>query len=148
MDNQRYGIRASGYYATYNGHEYFAYNIGDRVRLLSDEDPLPDDFKPSAKTWVKGEAIVGIDRIQHSSKVQTVGNWRGQHFQIGIIIGAVAYVTYLGKDFDTVCRMPGMERPDKYEVIGEIPVAELADVEEHVTELPMSNNDQPESSQP
>ena len=60
----------------------------------------------------------------------------GDHFQVGLIIGNVANVSYLGTDFDVVCHMPGMERPDKYEVIGEIPVSELTDVRESWWKFP------------
>jgi hypothetical protein len=137
MDNQKFGIRASGDYATYDGIVYFAHHIGGRVRLLSDDDPLPPGFQNSKKTWVRGEKIVDIGNVQRLAKVHTTCRWRGHNFQVGIILGEIAYVTYLGTDFDEVWRLPGMERPDKFEVIGEIPVTELTDVQEHVEEVPL-----------
>lgn len=135
MDNQRYGIRATGDYATFRGRDYFAHDMGDRVRLLSDDTPLPPGFQESRKNWIRGENIVDIGSIERLQRVQTTSTWRGYPFQVGIIIGDVAYVTYLGKDFDQVCQLPGMERPDKFEVIGEIPVAELTKPEEHVQDV-------------
>jgi hypothetical protein len=132
MDNQRHGLRASGDYATYEGREYFAHSFGDRVRLLADDDPLPPDFTASTKSWVRGEAIVQRTDVERLDKIRTVARWCGYRFEVGIIIDDTANVTYLGTRFDEVSGMPGMHRPDKYEVIGEIPVAELTDVEEHV----------------
>lgn len=69
--------------------------------------------------------------------VRSTCSWRGHEFEIGIIIGDSANVTYLGGKFDEVCRLPGMSRPDKYEVIGEIPVAELTNVVEQIDEVPL-----------
>jgi hypothetical protein len=139
MDNERHGIRASGNYATYQGRVYFGNRIRDRVRLLSDENPPPPGFQTSAKSWVTAEALVDIADIQHLDKVQTVCVWRGHRFEVGIIVGDTAYVYYLGNNFDEVCQLPGMERPDKFEVVGEIPVSELIEVEEHVVEVPLGH---------
>lgn len=139
MDNQRHGIRATGDYATFNGQEYFARDMGDRVRLLSDESPLPPGFQESRKSWVRGEVIVEIERIERLHKVTTTCAWRGHPFEVGIILGDIAYVTYLGKAVDQVCRLPGMERPDKFEVIGEIPVAELTELHEEVQDVDLAN---------
>lgn len=139
MDNQRHGIRATGDYATFKGREYFARDMGDRVRLLSDDTPLPPSFQESRKSWVRGEFIVDIGSIQRLQKVKSTCTWRGHPFEIGIIMGDVAYVTYLGKAVDQVCRLPGMERPDKFEVIGEIPVAELIELEEHVQDIDLAS---------
>jgi hypothetical protein len=144
MDNQRHGIRASGDYAMYNGCEYFAYDIGDRVRLHSDHDPLPPGFAVSSKDWIRGEKVVPLSDVQQLTRVQTTCAWRGHHFAIGIIVGDSANVTYLGKDFDEVSSIPGIRRPDKFEVRGRAPVSELAEVEEHVAEVQLrgqSNND-------
>lgn len=141
MDNERHGVRASGVYATYDGHVYLAHRLRDRIRLLSDDDPLPPDFQISKKSWVRGEAIVDMGAIQGLKRVQTTCAWHGHRFEVGIIVGDTAYVTYLGKDFDEVSRLPGMERPDKFEVVGELPVSELTDVAEQVEELPLG--DQP-----
>ena len=137
MDNERHGIRASGVYATYNGSQYFSHDIGTRVRLLSDDDPAPPEFTASTKYWAKAEAIVDKPQLQRLDRVQTRGEWRGHPFEIGVIVGDTAYVTYLGTDLDVVCRLPGMERPDRYEVIGEVPVDELTEVQESVVEVPL-----------
>jgi hypothetical protein len=139
MDNQRHGIRATGDYATFGGREYFARDMGDRVRLLSDDDPLPPGFRQSRKSWVRGEVIVEIGSIERLQKVKSTCTWRGHPFEVGIIMGDVAYVTYLGKAVDQVCRLPGMERPDKFEVIGEIPVMELTEIEEDVQDVNLAN---------
>ncbi|WKG03652.1 hypothetical protein [Mycolicibacterium sp. HK-90] len=139
MDNERHGLRASGDYATYDGNEYFAHDLRDRVRLLTDADPLPAGFRVSGKSWVLGENIVSKSRVERLVKVETTCDWRGHRFRVGIILGDVAYVTYLGNDFDTVCRLPGMERPDKYEVIGEVPVSELTQMEVRVEEVSLSD---------
>lgn len=135
MDNQRHGIRASGDYAIYRGDEYFAYDIGGRVRLHSDHDPLPPDFKLSSKDWIRGEKIVPSSDVQRLFRVQTTCRWRGHPFAVGIILGDCANVTYLGTNFDEVGHLPGMRRPDKYEVRGRAPVSELTDVEEHISEV-------------
>jgi hypothetical protein len=130
MDNERHGIRASGVYATYNGSEYLAQDMRDRVRLLSDDDPLPAGFEISAKSWVRGEAIVPRASVERLRKMRTTCVWRGFRFEVGIIVGDMADVTYLGTDFDDASDLPGMQRPDKYEVGGTIAVSELAEVEE------------------
>ncbi len=130
MDNSAHGIRASGEYATHNGRNYLGYPMRDRVLLLSDDDPLPTGFELSSTTWVRGEAIVPMTEVARTFRVRTTATWHGHRFEIGIIVGELANVTYLGVDFDQVCRLPGMERPDKYEVMGTIPVSELSEVEE------------------
>jgi hypothetical protein len=130
MDNSACGIRACGEYAMLDGREYFGSSFGDCMTLLTDEDPLPSGFEPSKKTWVRGEAVVQLADVQRVFQVRTTCIWRGHRFTVGIILDGIANVTYLGVDFDTVCRLPGMERPDKYEVRGEIPVSELTEVEE------------------
>ena len=137
MDNARHGIRASGDYATYDGCEYFAYDIGDRVRLHSDDDPLPAGFKLSSKDWIRGEKLVSLSDIQRLLKVQTTCLWHGHRFLVGIIVGDSANVIYIGKDFDEVSGLPGMRRPDKFEVRGRAPVSELTEVEEHFVEVPL-----------
>lgn len=139
MDNQRYGIRATGDYATFEGREYFARDMGDRVRLLSDDAPLHPGFQESKKNWIRGENIVDIGRIQQLKTVRTTCMWRGHPFEVGIIVGEIAYVTYLGKDFDQVCHLPGMERPDKFEIIGEVPAAELTEVREEVDDIDLAD---------
>jgi hypothetical protein len=140
VDNQRHGIRASGDYATYEGREYLAWGTGERVRLLSDDDPLPPGFELSPKIWVRGEALIPKASIQRLLKRRTTCRWRGHRFEVGIIIGDLANLTYLDGNFDEVCRLPGMHRPDKYEVIGKVPVKELAELEES-TELPAAEAD-------
>ncbi|MUL67623.1 hypothetical protein BOO86_24340 [Mycobacterium sp. CBMA 234] len=150
MDNERHRIRASGEYATFDGAEYLAHTLGDRVRLLSDDNPLPGEFQRSTKSWVRGEAIVARGRIERLVTVRSTCSWRGHDFEIGIIVGDNAHLTYLGGKFDEVRRLPGMSRPDKYEVRGQAPVAELTDVEEHVVEVPLGEKptDQSGSSRP
>jgi hypothetical protein len=107
------------------------------VRLFSDDEPLAPGFNDSAKSWVRGETVIPLDSIERIIKVETVGSWHGHRFEIGVIVGRTAYVTYLGKDFDEVCHLPGMQRPDKFEVTGEIPVEELTDVEERIVDVPL-----------
>lgn len=93
--------------------------------------------------WIKGERFVPVADIEELSTARTTCTWRGHPFEVGIIEGDSANITYLGKDFDAVGGLPGLWRPDKYEVIGVAPVSELADVKEHVEEVPLddrSNN--------
>jgi hypothetical protein len=132
MDNKRHGIRARGQYATYKGKDYLAHDIRDRVRLLTDDDPLPPGFHPCTSDWVRGEAVVPKASIERLFKVRTTCAWRGHRFEVGIIVGDIADVTYLGGKFSAVSGLPGMQRPDKYEVIGKVPVSELTDVEQSV----------------
>jgi hypothetical protein len=139
MDNAKFGIRASGLYATYRGCEYFAHRVRDRVRLLSDDDPLPNGFRLSTKKWILGEVVVNIADIDRLTRITTTCHWRAHQFKVGIIVGDLAYVTYLGKDFDEVGRYPGMERPDKFEVIGEIKVPELTQIMEEVVQIPLGH---------
>lgn len=134
MNNDAYGIPASGTYATYSEREYFARDLKDRVRLLSDDDPLPPEFERSKKTWVRGEKIVAANQIQRMRTVRTTCEWRGHPFEVGIIIGDVANVVYLGRDFDALGGLPGMERTDKYEVLGEVHVAELEHIRVHTVD--------------
>lgn len=135
MDNDKHKIRASGSYAKYSGQEYFSYPLDDRIRLFSDDNPLPPGFELSRYGWVRGEAWVPLTEVDRLIKVQTTGMWRGHPFEVGIIVGDSANVTYLGKDFDTVGGLPGMRRPDKFEVQGTVSVLELTDVEQHVEEI-------------
>jgi hypothetical protein len=149
MDNLRHGIRASGDYAIFNGREYFARELRSGVRLLSDDDPPPPGFQTSKKSWVRSETVIDKERVEGLYRVTTTCRWRTYPFRVGIIVGDIAYVTYLGTDFDEVCRLPGMDRPDKFEIIGEIPVSEISDVEEEIVEVPLparSDNDNPERS--
>lgn len=137
MNNDEYNILATGDYATYKGHEYFAQDLAGRVRLLTDKNPLPSEFQPSKKDWIRGEAIVPASAVQRFRRVRTTCHWRGHPFEVGIIVGFVANVFYLGKDFDEVSSLPGMIRPDKYEVQGEVPVEELADIQEYAEDVPL-----------
>ena len=140
MDNLQHQIRASGDYATYRGRDYFALVRRDRVYLYSDDDPLPPNFRMSTKSWVRGEATVPIDDVSRMERVLTTAVWRGHSFRIGIIVNAIAQVFYLGMDFDEVSGLPGMERPDKFEVIGEIAPDQLTNVQEHVEDVSPVHN--------
>ncbi|MCX2711181.1 hypothetical protein [Mycolicibacterium sp. J2] len=133
------GIRGSGDYATYMGREYFALRSTHRVWLFSNDDPPPTGFNTSAYDWVKSEKLVSITDIDELISVETTCMWRGHHFKVGIISNALADVFYLGKAFDEVSNLPGMERPDKYEVLGRVPVAELTDVTEEVAVVPLAH---------
>jgi hypothetical protein len=86
--------------------------------------------------WVRGETWVPLIEVQRLVKVRTTCRWRGHPFEVGIIVGDSANVTYLGKDFDAVGGLPGMWRPDKFVVQGTVPVSELTDVEQHFEEIP------------
>jgi hypothetical protein len=141
MDNARYGIRASGDYAHYRGGEYFASRFWDRVWLYSDDDPLPPDFVPSKLNWIKGEKLVPIAELDSLQKVHTTCTWRGHPFEVGVIIGDFANISYMGKDFDAVSTLPGMQRPDKYEVKGRAPVSELGDLHEEAFDVPLVGKD-------
>lgn len=148
VENTRHGLHASGTYATYDGRVYLAHRLRDRIRLLSDDDPLPPDFQISKKSWVRGEAIVNMGAIQRLITVETTCVWRGHPFRVGVIAGGMADLFYLGRQFDEVSDLPGMERPDKYEVLGRAPVSELAEVVEHVEELPLDNQPTDETRSP
>lgn len=82
---------------------------------------------------------MALEQVQTLVEVQTTCTWRGHPFEVGIIVGDSANVTYLGKDFDSVGGLPGLSRPDKYEVIGMVPVQELTGVEEYVEEIPLDD---------
>lgn len=140
MDNNRHGIRATGSYAVYEGQEYFAYDMGGRVRLHSDSDPLPPGFERSSMDWIKGEKVVALTELQRLLRVQSTCVWRGHPFAVGIIVGDSANVVYLGKSFDEVSALPGMRRPDRFEVRGRAPVTELTEIEEHVDEVPVQED--------
>jgi hypothetical protein len=137
MDNDTHGIRATGEYAKYNGHIYFAHKVRDRIWIHSDDDPLPQGFKSSSMDWIRGEQFVPMTDIEGLFKARTTCTWRGHPFEVGIIVGDYANITYLGKDFDAVGGLPGMWRPDKYEVIGSVPVSELTNVEQQIEEVPL-----------
>jgi hypothetical protein len=139
MNNEEKQYRASGYYATYSGRQYFAYPLPKEVRLFTDDDPLPRGFQISSFDWSRGETFVPFGDIQRLLKLETTCVWRGHRFRVGIIVGQTANITYLGKNFDEVADLPGMQRPDKYEVIGKVPVSELTDVEEHIEEVPLDH---------
>ena len=150
MNNDDHNIRASGAYARYSGQEYFSYPLGDRIRLFSDDDPLPPGFKFCRYDWIRGEIWVPLSEVQRLAKVRTTCTWRGHPFEVGIIEGDSANITYLGKDFDAVGGLSGLWRPDKYEVIGMVPVSELTDVKEHIEEVPLddrSNNGAPKEAE-
>jgi hypothetical protein len=139
VNNDQYGLRATGEYAKYNGRVYFAYRVGDSIWLHSDDDPLPPGFLPSSMDWTEGERFVPMADIEELAKTRTTCVWRGHHFEVGIIVGDIANITYLGKDFDTVGGLPGMRRPDKFEVKGRVPVSELTDVEQQIEEVPLGD---------
>ncbi|MCV7065245.1 hypothetical protein H7H51_05165 [Mycolicibacterium farcinogenes] len=86
---------------------------------------------------MKGEKFVPMEDIERLASVVSTCVWRGHSFKVGIIVGASANVIYLGKEFDVVSDLPGMHRPDKYEVQGHIPVSELTGLEEWVEEIPL-----------
>ena len=140
MNNSRYQIRASGDHATYEGRDYFGHRVRERIWLLSDDDPLLPGFEPSWKDWIRAERLVPIDELQRLSIVKTSCVWRGHPFEVGIIVGDFANVIYLGKNFDDVSQLPGMRRPDKYEVRGRAPVSELTEIKERVEEVPPVHN--------
>ena len=83
MDNQRHGIRATGDYATFGGRDYFAHDMGDRVRLLSDDTPLPPGFQESRKSWIRGESIVIISQNRLQIEGDVHGDVRGKEVTIG-----------------------------------------------------------------
>jgi len=139
VKNDEYGIRATGEYAKYAGRVYFAHKVRDSIWLHSDDDPLPTGFEPSPMDWIKGERFVPMAEIEELFRARTTCTWRGHPFEVGIIVGDSANVTYLGKDFDSVVGLPGLSRPDKYEVIGMVPVSELTDLEEHIEEVPLAD---------
>jgi hypothetical protein len=112
MDNERVGIRATGEYAEYQGHEYFAHDMKDRLRLFSDADPLPRGFQGCTKDWVRGEAIIPKTSVEYQRRVLTTCRWHGHRFEVGIIVGDEANVIYLGRDFDELSSLPGLRRPD------------------------------------
>lgn len=137
MDNDRHGIRATGDYATYNGSVYFAHRVRDSIWIHTDDDPLPPGFKPSSMDWIPGEAFVPLTDIERLQSARTTCSWRGHPFEVGIIVGDLANVAYLGKDFDAVGGLAGLRRPDKFEVRGRVPVSELTNVEQLIDEVPL-----------
>jgi hypothetical protein len=139
MDNDRHGIRATGDYATYSGRVYFAYRVQDSIWVHTDDDPLPLGFKPSSMDWIRGEAFVPMTDIERLQRARTTCTWRGHPFEVGIIVGDLANVSYLGKDFDAVGGLPGLWRPDKFEVMGRVPVSDLTDVEQLIDEVPLGD---------
>lgn len=139
MSNEAHGIRASRYYATYRGVEYLANKAGVNILLLTNTEPLPAGFEASDWDWIRGEALVPLSELDRLVKVRTTCTWHGHAFEIGLIIGDIANVSYIGKDFDTVWKLPGMNRWEPYEIVGEVPVSELAGIEEQVEEIDLSN---------
>jgi hypothetical protein len=87
--------------------------------------------------WIKGEKVVAVNELQRLLRVQTTCVWRGHPFAVGIIVGDSANVIYLGKNFDEVSALPGMRRPDKFEIRGRAPVSELTGIEEHIDVVPL-----------
>lgn len=145
MSETPQSIRGSGDYATYEGRQYFADRLRDRIWLFSNDDPLPQGFTASSYDWIKGEKLVPMSDIASLVTVETTCKWRGHRFKVGIIHEGIADMFYLGKLFDEVSDLPGMERPDRYEVIGRVPVPELTEVTEKVIDVPLGQN--PERSQ-
>lgn len=142
MSEKPRAIRGSGDYATYEGGQYFADCLRDQIWLFSNDDPLPAGFSVSSYEWVRGEKLVPLSDITSLVRVETTCVWRGHHFRVGIISGGAADMFYLGKMFDEVSDLPGMERPDKYEVLGRVPVSELTDVTEVVVDVPLGHHSQ------
>lgn len=145
MDNGQHGMRATGEYVLYRGREYFAQKVWSRIWLFSDDAPLTPGFKSTSMDWVKGEVLVELSGIERLFTAQTTCSWRATPFSVGMIVGDSANISYLGKDFDEVGGLPGMQCPDKYEVRGRAFMLELTDVVEHVTEVPLGDqaDDQP-----
>lgn len=76
-----------------------------------------------------GEAIAPKAELDLLVRRRTTCRWRGHLFEVGIIVGDLADITYLGVDFDEAGGLPGLTRPDKYEVMGKVPVSELTNIE-------------------
>ena len=140
MSDRPQRLRGSGDYATYQGREYFADRLRDRIYLFTNDEPLPAGFSDSSYDWVRGEKLVPMTAVDHLTTVETTCRWRGYEFRVGIISGENADLFYLGKLFDEVSDLPGMERPDKFEVIGRAPVSELTDVHEKATEVVLDHH--------
>lgn len=104
MDDDRYGIRATGDYAHVDGRD------------------LP----------VRGGAADRGAHAERVFRVRTVCRWCGYRFRVDAVHAGTAHLTYLDGDFTNVADLPGMYRSDKYEVTGTAPVSELTDVEEQV----------------
>ena len=140
MDNDRHGIRVTGHYATFRGLEYFAHRVREHIWLFTDDDPLPTGFERSQLDWISGEVYVPLADIESLDEIHTTCEWRGHPFTVGIIVGDLANVYYAGKDFGGVSGLPGMIRPDKYEVQGMVPVDELTKVEECVERVALRDD--------
>ena len=137
MDSEQY--KTSGSYATVDGKEYLCRRRGDHVMLFSNDDPLPSGFKVSPKSWVRGERRIPLSDVQRLIRVQICCRWRGYPFALRTVKDGLADVHYEGKAFAAVSSLEGMTRPDKYEVLGKVPVSELTEIERFVEELPLNS---------
>ncbi|WP_068275032.1 hypothetical protein [Aldersonia kunmingensis] len=133
--------RISGLYATWRGTEYYARFVRDNLYIYTRETPLPAGFKTSVLSFFAGQLRVPGNEIDKLIRLESICKYRAESFEITNIVGDIAYLNYRGESLVRVALWPNMEQTDKYEVQGEAPLAELTDLEEVKTELPLPDQD-------
>ena len=127
----------SGTYATWRGESYYARPVQDFVYLYTPNPELPEGFEPTTYYRFHGLRRVPVGEIDCLAEVTSTCRYRGEPFEISNVVDGTAYVRYVGRDLDRVCKWDGMERPDRYDIYGEAPLAELSDFEVTATEIPL-----------
>lgn len=129
--------RMSGLYATWRGIPYFARLVRGSVYIYTRETPLPAGFKISVLSWFTGQRRLAGNEIDRLVRLESHCRLRNEPFEITNIVGDIAYVRYLGRNVVNVALWANMEQTDKYEVQGEAPIPDLADLEEVETDVPL-----------
>jgi hypothetical protein len=129
--------RMSGKYATWRGTSYYARLVRDNVYIYTREAPLPAGFKTSVLSWFTGQRRVPGNEIDRLVRLESRCRFRDEPFEITNIVGDIAYLHYRGDNLVRVARWPGMEQTDKQELHGEALLADLTDLEELETDLPL-----------
>lgn len=125
----------AGPYAEVDGVTYPAVALhGPTVRILAfgDEQPLPG-FEHDG--WDRWGRLVDRSAISRLFWVQTTATWSGRTVTVDNVVGNKATFSYDGDDLplDT----PAVRRIGRFEWQGTVPVDELSDVVEVVTDVPL-----------
>ena len=125
----------AGPYAEVDGVTYPAVDLGQpEVRLLAfgDEQPFPG-FEHEA--WDRWSRLVDRSAASRLFWVQTTATWAGKTVTVDRVVGDRATFSYNGDDLPA--DNPAVSRIGMFEWQGTVPVGELSDVVEVVTDVPL-----------
>jgi hypothetical protein len=125
----------AGAYAEVDGVVYPAVDLhGPEVRILAfgDERPHPDVEGDGGSRWSR---LVDRSAAGRLFWVQTTATWRSWTVTVDRVVGDRATFSYYGDDLPL--DNPAVSRIGLFEWQGTVPVDELSDVVEVVTDVPL-----------